>query len=209
MGRIPRRLPAIVLGLAALAAIGFFALTARGPAVAEIMTIRPDDVTIGARDAPVVVVVYYAFTCAECAAFHRTQLPALKQRWIDTGRAQLVYRDLPRGERDLAVSVLSRCAAGLQKDRYLAWLDLVFARQAEWASRPEPLSTLFNLARETDFVGFDRFQLCQGNPSTEAAVLESVARSERAGVRTVPTIFVQGRKVAPADVDRELANLAP
>jgi protein-disulfide isomerase len=212
-----RRLLAVTLGLAAFAAIAFFALVGRGPAVADIMTVRADDVTIGDRDAPIVVVAYYSFTCAACAVFHTTQLPALKQRWIESGRVLLVYRDLPRGERDLAVSTLSRCAAGLHQDRYLAWLDLVFARQPEWSSRPEPLSTLFALARETDFVGFDRFQLCQGNPATEAAVLDSVTRAERAGVRTVPTIFVQGRRaegalparrVAPADLERALAAAA-
>ena len=203
-----RTLAALVLGLAAAASIAFFALSGRGPDAAAILTVRPDDVTIGAADAPVVVVAYYAFTCTACADFHRTTLPALKQRWIDTGRVLFVYRDLPRSERDLAISTLSRCAAGLQKDRYLVWLDLLFARQAEWLRTPEPLSTLFDLARETDFVGFDRFQLCQGNPATEAAVLEAVARTERAGVRTVPAVFVQGRRVAPAALERALAALS-
>ncbi len=200
-----RTLAALVLGLAVAASVAFFALSGRRPDAAAIMTVRPDDVTIGSPDAPIVVVAYYAFTCTACADFHRTTLPALKQRWIDTGRVLFVYRDLPRGARDLAVSTLSRCAAGLQKDRYVVWLDLLFARQAEWLRTPEPLSTLFNLARETDFVGFDRFQLCQGNPATEAAILDSVARAERAGVRAVPAIFVQGRRVAPADLERALA----
>jgi protein-disulfide isomerase len=203
-----QRLVAIAVGLAVLAGVGALALAGRGPDAAAIVTVRADDVTIGDAGAPVVVVAYYSFTCAECADFHVRVLPAIKARWIDTGRARLVYRDLPRNERDLAVSTLSRCAAGLQKDRYLAWLDLLFRRQAEW-TRADPLAGLYDLARETDFAGFDRLQVCQGNPSTEAAVLEAVARAERAGVRTVPAIFVQGRRTAPADVEKTLAALSP
>jgi len=203
-----RTLGAAALGLTALASVAFFVLGGRGVSTAEIMAVRPDDVTIGGAAAPITVVVYYAFTCADCAEFHRATLPGVRARWIDTGRVRLVYRDLPQSDLDLEISTLSRCLGGLQKDRYLTWLNLLFHRQSQWAFAREPLAVLQAYATETDFAGFDRFQVCQGNPATESVVLEAAERARGFGVRAVPALFVNGRRAGAGNLDQLLAELA-
>ncbi len=58
-------------------------------------TIYDDDRILGSPDAPITIIEYSSLTCPHCASFHKDTLPQLKEEWIKTGRARLVYRHFP------------------------------------------------------------------------------------------------------------------
>ncbi|TIP69151.1 MAG: DsbA family protein, partial [Mesorhizobium sp.] len=53
------------------------------------------DMQLGKDDAKVTIVEYASMTCPHCAHFHETTLPALKTKYIDTGKARLILREFP------------------------------------------------------------------------------------------------------------------
>jgi hypothetical protein len=88
---------------------------------------EPSEQTLGDPDAPVTIIEYASLTCPHCAQFHNEVLPDLKERYIETGKVQLIYRDFPLDERALMAAALAHCAG---PDRYFGFLDVLFETQS-------------------------------------------------------------------------------
>jgi len=54
-----------------------------------------DDSVLGDKNAPVTMIEFSDYQCPVCQRFHAEVFPALKEKYIDTGKMKLVYRDLP------------------------------------------------------------------------------------------------------------------
>ena len=79
----------------------------------ELMQAGPlPELVLGKEDAPVTVVEYASMTCGHCAAFHNKVLPALKEKYIDTGKVRFIMREFPLDKLAVAASMLARCAGG-------------------------------------------------------------------------------------------------
>ena len=159
----------ILEGSAGLALSGAAALNLASPAlaqaprrsaaetvdVAELMKPGPlGDCVLGKEDAPVTIVEYASLTCGHCANFHNTILPGLKEKFIDTGKVKLVFREFPLNQLDTAVYMLSRCALGADgkssgdQARYFAMVGVFFKDQRQWAFTNDPLAAVTNITRE-------------------------------------------------------------
>ena len=84
---------------------------------------------LGKDDAKVTIVEYASMTCPHCAHFHETTLPELKTKYIDTGKARLIFREFPFDPRAEAGFMLARCAG----DNYFPMVDVLFKQQQNWA----------------------------------------------------------------------------
>src|SRR5690348_8330724 len=92
------------------------------------VTIAPDDRSIGKADAPVTIVEYASLTCPHCAHFDTEVLPKLKEKWIDSGKAKLVFRDFPLDQSALLAATVARCEP---PDRFYGFVDELFRTQGE------------------------------------------------------------------------------
>lgn len=149
---------------------------------------------LGEADAPVTIVEYASMTCPHCATFHSNTLPAIKERYIDTGRARLVFREFPFDPRAEAAFMLARCA----DDRYFPMVDVLFRQQRDWASVQDARSALLQISKLAGF-SQESFETCL----TDQKLLDDV-RSVRAvgaddfGVEATPTFFINGGKYSGA-----------
>src|SRR6202007_355378 len=97
---------------------------------AELAKPGPDgDVALGSDSAPVTIIEYASMTCPHCAHFSETTFPELKKRYIDTGKVRFIFREFPFDKVAAAAFMLARCAG---KDRYMAVVETLFAKQGEW-----------------------------------------------------------------------------
>ncbi len=97
------------------------------------------DRVLGNPNAPVTILDYSSMTCPHCAAFHTETLPKIKEKYIDTGKVKLVFRDFPFDQAALRASMLARCAPA---ERYYPLLDVLFKAQAQWARAADPAKAL-------------------------------------------------------------------
>ncbi len=88
---------------------------------------------MGDANAPVTIVEYASMTCPHCAAFHETTLPALKEKYIDTGKVKLILREFPFDPRAAAAFMLARCAP---PEQYFPMVDVLFKQQASLGLTP-------------------------------------------------------------------------
>ena len=159
----------------------------------DAMNVRADDFVIGSRSAPVTVIEYASLTCPHCAKFHNTVLPKVKSAYLDKGKVRLVYRDFPLDGAALKASMLARCAG---RDRFFAFLDILFMRQKNWARARDPIGALGQIAA-LGGIDKDQFIACLQNPKIEKQVLEQRLEAEKAfAVNSTPSFIVNGRKIS-------------
>lgn len=173
--------------------------------VAEVLKLRPDDVVLGNRDAPLTLVEYASLTCPHCATFATTVLPQIKTEWIETGKAKLVFRDFPLDRLALRAAVLTRC---LPAERRYPYIDVLFKSQDQWAGNPD---TAFDaLARTAKLAGLsdDQASACVADAKNEEVVLQSrLEASQKLAVAATPTVFLNGKPVDHSSADSLIAAL--
>ena len=176
--------------------------------VEELMKPGPlPDLALGSPDAKVIIVEYASMTCPHCATFHNTVLPELKTKYIDTGQVRLVFREFPLDNLAAAGSMLARCAG----DNAFAMLEVLFQKQNEWVVRDDPVSKLFDMAKQAGFTK-ESFEKCLTDDELLSQVEAVRTRAnEQFGVSSTPTFFVNGKRLAGggsmSDFDRALEPL--
>jgi len=163
---------------------------------------------LGNPDAPITIIEYASLTCPHCAEFDKTELPKLKQAYIDTGKAKLVYRDFPLDGVALKASMIARC---LPSDRYFAFIDALFKQQNSWAYGGDPKTGLQRMARLAG-MSQDTFDKCFDDKQLEDQVLqERLDGSRQFNIQGTPTLIVNGKTSDGntfEDLDKMLKPLA-
>ncbi len=137
-----RRLPAVAaFALALLPSAAVADSSALTPAALEALKAPPPlpDIVEGRAGAPVTIIEYASMTCSHCAAFHKDVWPALKAKYVDTGKAKFVLREFPLDPLAAGAFMLARCAGPEKRD---ALVDRLFDHQADWAFAANPLFKL-------------------------------------------------------------------
>ena len=60
-----------------------------------VLDITESDFIIGNKDAPITIIEYASMSCSHCADFHLKTLPQLIEKYVDTGKIKIVFRDFP------------------------------------------------------------------------------------------------------------------
>ena len=155
------------------------------------IAVAADDFIIGQASAPVTIIEYASLTCPHCARFHNQVLPGLKKDLIDTGKVRLVYRDFPLDRIALAGSTLARCAG---RDRYFAFLDVLYRDQSSWARAQDPVQALSRIAR-LGGIGNEKFQSCLSDEKLQESILKQrLDGNQKFQVNSTPTLFINGNK---------------
>jgi protein-disulfide isomerase len=161
-----------------------------GPTVEELMRPGPlPELSIGKEDAPVTIIEYASMTCPHCATFHKTTYPALKAKYVETGKVRFIFREFPLDDLAVGASMLARCVT---PDKAMALIEVLFASQDTWAVRT-PIPPLMQITRQAGFTQ-KSFEECLAN---QKLYNDIVAIRERASkefkVQSTPTLFINGK----------------
>ena len=149
----------------------------------------PDKV-LGQADAPVTIVEYASMTCPHCAQFHNVTLPELKTKYIDTGKARLIFREFPFDPRAEAGFMLARCA----DDNYFPMVEVLFKQQQNWAAVENARDALLQISKLAGF-SQESFEACL----TDQKLLDDIRAVRQRGandfkVEATPTFFINGKR---------------
>ena len=159
------------------------------------------ELVLGKEDAPITVVEYASMTCGHCANFHNKVFPAVKEKYIDSGKVRFVMREFPLDKLAVAASMLARCAGG---DKTFPLISALFAKQDEWAFvRSNPVPELFKLAKQAGFTQ-ESFDKCLTDQKLMDDIVKIRSRAaDNFGVGSTPTFFVNGKKMTGAPTIEE------
>ena len=158
--------------------------------------------TLGNPSAKVTLIEYGALACPYCARFSQEIFPALKVKYIDTGKVFYVYRLFPIGPADYKAERIAMC---LPKSQYFAFVDLLYRRQADWGpeqhnengtnpnAQPQTDAGLLQMARVAG-LGTDRARVCMADKSVDTRI-DQVAQEgqQRYPISGLPTLIVNGQ----------------
>ncbi len=149
------------------------------------------DVWLGPADAKVTIIEYASMTCSHCAAFHRTTWPALKERYVDTGKVRFTLREFPLDPLATAAFMLARCDG---EAKYYPITDLLFDQQQAWAFQQKPVDALEQMLRQAGF-NKEKFEACLKDQKLYAGVNAVKSRGlDTFKVDSTPTFFINGER---------------
>ncbi len=184
-------------GLAALAGFsplrlisGAFAQTAADVAKPQSLP----DMALGPADAKVTITEYASMTCPHCAAFNEQVFPKIKAEYIDTGKVRYIFREFPLDIKAAAGSMLSRCIANGDPNKYFAVTDLLFKSQSDWVMK----NTTESLTRIGKQAGLSQQQV--EDCLKDQALLDKIAADQKYAsdvlkVDSTPTFYINGEKI--------------
>jgi protein-disulfide isomerase len=140
--------------------------------------------SLGAANAPVVLIEYLDYQCPFCRRFHERTWPELKHRYVDTGKVRYEVRDMPLPFHDeaLPAALVARCA-GQQGKFWPVFEALLGKPEALTADGPRQAA----LAAGVSAPLFDH---CLRDPAVRRAIDADVADAERIGVDGTPGFVI-------------------
>lgn len=186
---------ALRIGIAAAAIAATLAACGQGGGSAEL---KPEDRRMGDPDAPVTVIEYASITCSHCKAWHDTVWPQFKEEFVDTGKVQFVFRELPTPPLDISVAgfMVARCAP---EDRYFSVIDILFDRQEQFFTTQDRRGELLNIARAVG-LSEGEFDSCIRNEEEVARIDASAQEAAtRYRITGTPGFIVNGQTLQGAN----------
>lgn len=166
------------------------------------------DRVMGDPNAPVTLVEYASLACHHCADFHAKTLPRIKERFIDTGKVKLIFRDFPFDGPAFAAAMMARCAP---EPRYFQYVSVLFENQALWSNSPSPREALARIAKLGGMTQ-DDFDKCVDNKDLFAGLRQRQIEAEQQHrIRSTPTFVLGDQTIAgnqPYEVFEKALNEA-
>ena len=164
---------------------------------------------LGPEDAPVVMQLYADFQCPACRLFVTEQLHRLVAEFVAPGTLRIEARDiafLGRGSRDesLELAAGARCAA--EQGRYWEFHDLVFWNQGR-ENRGDHSAAFVERIATASALDTAAFHACLDRPEIRTGIGNQTQAAITAGIRSTPTLIVNGRSVVGLPQYDQLAAL--
>jgi protein-disulfide isomerase len=173
--------------------------------------VSPDDMVLGAENAPVTVIEYASSTCAHCATLHERVWDQLKANYIDTGRVRFVFREYPTNPAPVAVAgfQLARCGSATPEQYFVRVGELFRQQRAIFASgNIEGVRRKFIEIGAAAGLSEEQVLTCISDQAGAERVRRIVEAGEREfQISGTPTIIINGQKVPTPQSYEQFAAL--
>jgi protein-disulfide isomerase len=159
-----------------------------------------DDAVLGDKDAPVTMIEFSDYECPFCKRHATQTLPELTEKYIDTGKLKLVFRDFPLGFHDPLATEQAMAAECVREqtddETYFAYHDLIF-ETTNSNGKGMQKDQLYELA---DQIGVNKaeFTECLDSEKYKDEVAKDLADGQSAGVSGTPGFLINGQLVSGA-----------
>lgn len=197
-----RRQLLIGSGLAIAVIAAFFFIR---PLLAETVTSAAGDPSVvpvyaapvrGTVNAPVTIIEYGDFQCPSCGAFARNTEAEIIRRYIDTGKARLVWKNFAWiGDESKRAAQAAACAG--DQGKFWEYHDYLYAHQR---GENTGYFTSVNLKTFASALSLDRtpFDVCLDSGRYKAVVDNDGSEVRRLGLTGTPTFVINGTRVVGA-----------
>ncbi len=152
------------------------------------------DMALGPKDAAVTIVEYASMTCPHCAAFTEQVFPKIKEAYIDTNKIRFVFREFPLDIKAAAGSMLARCIAKDDPQKYFAAIHTLFKQQETWVMG-KTSEQLALIGKQAGLSEADVDKCLKDQALLDKIAADQKFANEKLGVNSTPTFFINGEMI--------------
>lgn len=154
-----------------------------------------DDAVLGEKDAPVTLVEFSDYQCPYCRRNFTQTLPDLKKNFIDTGKANLVFRDFPLSFHADAIPAAMAAECAREQggdDTYFQMHEKIFSGITD-GSIPE--ANLKKYAAELS-LNTSKFDTCFSSQKYKDEIQKDMTDGSRLGINGTPGFILTNGKTS-------------
>jgi protein-disulfide isomerase len=151
------------------------------------------ETSMGATDAPIVVVEYADFQCPYCKQFALGPEQQLIKDYVDTGKVRFVFQNLAFiGNESIWAAEAAECAAA--QGHFWEYHGLLFEKQG---GENTGVFSQANLKQYAADLGLNtsQFNQCLNSGKYLSLVNQQGAEAQRLGIRSTPSILANGKLI--------------
>lgn len=168
------------------------------------------DIILGDEAAPLTIYEYASLTCPHCDDFHTHVFPQLQEKYIDTGKVNLILREVYFDGPGLLAASLARC---VPSDKYYPIVKTLYDTDEAWLrSQTEMAGVIAELVKIGGLAGLTQEEAaaCLDNRDMrEAMVANSQKHISEDKISGTPTLVIDGEALKSwqwEDLDQELTK---
>ena len=180
----------LVRTLAMVAALAAAPLAAQAPAPDSTLLDRANESRMkGVESAPITIVELGDFECPFCRQFSVETLRAVDSAYVATGRARLVFLNVPLPGHATAFAAAEAALCAGAQGKFWAMHDRLYAEQAAWSASRDAAA---DFQRYAAALGLDAaaFGDCARNDRVAPLVIDDLLEAARGGVSATPTFVI-------------------
>jgi protein-disulfide isomerase len=185
-----------VLALIGLALVGFPSLlvnSAMAQSAVVALLAKPaalPDMALGPEKAPVTIYEFASMSCPHCAAFEQNVFPMIRSKYIDTGKVRYVFREFPLDIKAAAASMLARCIANGDAEKFFGAIDTMFKQQVPLMTQTQ--ETLQAIGKQAGMDDKGAETCVKDQPMLDKLSADQKFANEELKVDATPTFFING-----------------
>lgn len=145
---------------------------------------------LGNPNAPVTIVEFADFQCPFCGRHHTAVAPTIVQEYVETGKANYVYKHLAfLGPESVYAAAAAECAA--DQGKFWEYHDYLFTHQQGENQGAFTKDKLIAFGKEMN-LDSAQFENCVNSDETVDRVRADTEEAQQFGVQSTPTFFVNG-----------------
>ena len=180
----------VILGLA----IGFFLLTNdnnidQEPAIfTKDKLLKNSPPIIGDKTAKITILEFGDYQCTFCHKFHQQTFGDIKKSYIDTGKVNFTYKDLPvNGMASVLAAEASFCAE--DQNKYWEYHNMLFDNWAGERTGWVTENSLLDFAKKAN-LDIEQFAECVQNHKYNQKVIENEKFAKSVGINATPSFLI-------------------
>ncbi len=154
-----------------------------------------DDAVLGDADAPVTIVEFSEYQCPYCARFYEGAYPEIKEKYVETGKVKIVFRDMPLQFHAGAypAALAAECVRDQGgDDMYFEMHDALFEDQSVLSGDEESVNeALLGLATDIG-VDLDEYNSCVESDKFKEEIEADTADGNSVGITGTPSFIING-----------------
>jgi len=143
---------------------------------------------LGSLDAPVTIVEFGDYQCPNCKAWFKNTFPEIKEKLIDTSKANFYFVDgIFFGDDSLKAAEAAYCAQ--DQNKFWEYHDILFTNQQEVDNGWANLENLKEYASELN-LDLNTFEDCLDSGMYQNKVKSNVLNAEEIGITKAPVFVI-------------------
>jgi len=162
--------------------------------------IKGNDAVLGNENAPVTIVEFSDYQCPFCRSFYNGAYQEIKEKYVDTGKVKVIFRDFPLSfHKDaMPAAMATECVREQKGDEaFFQMHNKIFEGQSGNGTDSISSDSLTQYAKEIG-VDLDQYKDCVDSEKYKKEILEDQQYAQKVNIKGAPGFYINETQIIGA-----------